>query len=429
MALRILLTGATGFIGGQLLPALLARGHEVVCAVRDPGRPLLANTGNVKYIEANFTRDLTPEAWLPRLNGIDVVINAVGILQERGAQTFEALHTRAPQALFLACEQAGVRRVIQISALGADAEATSRYHQSKKAADDLLAQTHLRWVIVQPSLVFGTAGTSARLFTLLASLPLMPVLGDGQQQVQPVHIDDVVATVMALLEPDSLSQVRVPVVGPQQVSFEQFLRVLRARMLLPRTLTFRTPMPLVRLSAALGSMIPGLMLDRETLAMLVRGNTAPAELVTSLLGRPPRAMVSFIPQEYATEVRRSAQLRWLLPIVRIALALVWIVTGIVSFGLFPTEQSFELLARAGVPALLQPLMLYGAAALDVSIGVGLLLLKRRQWLWLLQAALILGYTLIITIKLPEFWLHPYGPILKNLPILAAIVLMYELERR
>ena len=84
-----------------------------------------------------------------------MVVNAVGILRESGNATFQALHVDAPVALFHACVQADVKKVVQISALGADTEAASRYHLSKKHADDTLAELPIRWVIMQPSLVFG----------------------------------------------------------------------------------------------------------------------------------------------------------------------------------------------------------------------------------------------------------------------------------
>ena len=424
--MRVLLTGATGFIGSRLLQALVDCGHDVVCAVRNP--PGRIASEHVSYVRIDFVRDVQPADWVPRLHGIDVVINAVGILQERGEQTFDVVHTRAPRALFLACAQAGVKRVIQISALGADERATSRYHLTKKAADDALAQLDLRWVIVQPSLVYGTEGTSAQLFTMLASLPVVPVLGAGEQLVQPVYIDDLVAAVLTLLEPDSPARVRVPIVGSQALPFATFLHLLRAQMQLAPTATLRAPMPLVRLAARVGSAIPGLMLDRETLSMLEQGNTGSAAAMAALIGRMPRPMTSFIPDEFATAVRRSAQLRWLLPILRVSIALVWIVTGVVSLGVFPIEESYALLGRVGIPAGLQPVLLYGAAGLDLLLGFSLLLVRKRRWLWLLQAGAILGYTLIITFKLPEFWLHPYGPILKNVPLLAAIWLLYELEK-
>jgi hypothetical protein len=129
-------------------------------------------------------------------------------------------------------------------------------------------------------------------------------------------------------------------------------------------------------------------------------------------------------------VRWRAQLNWLLPMLRISLALVWLWTGIVSLGLYPVENSYALLARTGVPTALAPLMLYGAALLDIALGLGILFLKQgrpRRWLWMAQLILILVYSVIITIRLPEFWLHPYGPLLKNLPMLVAICLLMELE--
>src|SRR5688500_11039162 len=163
----VLLLGATGFIGTRLQAALRNAGWEVVCGVR-PG----VGVPGCRCVEVDFTRDHSPEVWLPRLQGIDVVANAVGILRESGALTFEAVHVAAPAALFRACVQAGVRKIVQISALGADAQAVSGYHVSKRRGDDVLASLNVPWVIVQPSLVFGEGGASAALFTRLAALPL-----------------------------------------------------------------------------------------------------------------------------------------------------------------------------------------------------------------------------------------------------------------
>jgi cell division protein FtsW (lipid II flippase) len=106
---------------------------------------------------------------------------------------------------------------------------------------------------------------------------------------------------------------------------------------------------------------------------------------------------------------------------------VWIFTALTSALLYPVQDSFQLLARTGVPASLRPLMLYGAAGFDLTLGLGILLLARRRWLWLMQLLLIGFYTVVIAWKLPEFLLHPYGPLTKNLPMLAAIWLLYELE--
>ena len=104
-------------------------------------------------------------------------------------------------------------------------------------------------------------------------------------------------------------------------------------------------------------------------------------------------------------------------------------TAQVSAGLFPVEESYRLLARTGVPSSLQPLMLYGAVGFDLALGLGTLLLARRRWLWLLQIGLILFYSVVIAWTLPEFLFHPYGPLTKNLPMLAAIWMLYELEEK
>ncbi|WP_161828982.1 NAD(P)H-binding protein [Steroidobacter agaridevorans] len=416
----ILITGATGFIGRRLTGALRAAGHRVVTTGR--------HAAGADAIAADFTRDLTPEIWAPRLAGVDVVVNAVGILRERGNQTFENIHTRAPQALFAACEEAGVKKVVQISALGADRGST-RYFTSKHAADQYLAALPIHWIIVQPSLVFGAGGSSATLFTLLASLPIVPLPGGGHQQVQPIHIDDAVAAIEEIIESSATDRRRVALVGPAPISLKDFLQQLRARLQLPHARFMSIPAGIMRASAAVAEHLPGSLLDRETLSMLNAGNTAPPDDTKRLLGRPPRATEQLIGDDQRDALLMAAQLAWLLPLLRFSIALVWIWTGIVSLGLYPTQDSYELLARVGITGALAPVMLYGAAVLDLLVGIGTMLLRRRRWLWLLQLAIIGGYTLIITFKLPEFWLHPYGPLSKNLVMLAAIYLLYTLEAR
>lgn len=433
----VLLTGASGFIGRHLAKALQAEQHEVIFALRRPnlapgmGQGAREDTRQ-QTVAADFTRDFEPDDWLPRLAGVDVVINAVGIIREQGAQTFDAIHSKAPRALFAACAKAGVKRVIQISALGADGNAHSRYHLSKKHADDFLAELPIESVIVQPSLIYGSGGTSARMFNTLASLPLIPLPGTGQQAIQPVHIDDVVDAIVALLDRPITSGARIPLLGPQAMSLREFLSLLRILLRLGSARFIAMPMFMVRTGASLGKFLPGSLLDIETLQMLERGNTgseADVLRMELLIGRPPRAVRDFIALADAPAARLATRLNWLLPILRFSIALVWIVTGIVSLGLYPVADSYALLARVGIEGMLAPIALYGAALMDIAFGIAILVMKRRYWLWLAQIAVIVFYTAVITVKLPEFWLHPYGPLLKNLPMLAAIWLLLELEKK
>jgi uncharacterized protein YbjT (DUF2867 family) len=424
----VLLTGSTGFIGSRLVTALLARGHRVVCAVRHRAQSHHAGGASAcaEWIAVDFTRDHDAAAWLPRLSGVDVVVNAVGILRESGSQSFDALHVAAPRALFAACVEAGVRRVVQLSALGADEAAASRYHRSKREADEFLLSQPLSAAVAQPSLVFGAGGASAHLFSTWACAPVLPLPGRGDQRVQPIHVDDVIAALCRLVEGDMRG--RIALVGPEPMTLRTFLARLRAALQCGRAWFIPVPMSLMRAVASAGTRFHRGLLDSDTLAMLERGNTGDATATRALLGREPRLVEQFIGPSDRQAATREAKLGWLMPLLRASIAIVWLVTGVVSFGLYPVEDSYELLARVGISGALAPVLLYGAAGLDIAFGIATLVLRRRRALWLAQIAVILGYTAIITWRLPEFWLHPYGPILKNLPLIAALWLLYETER-
>ena len=422
--MRILVVGASGFIGRHLVPVLLQR-HQLLWAARTP--PDFSHP-SLTYVPVDLARDTDSRDWLHRLDDVDVVINAAGILREHGMQTFDAIHVRAPAALFDACAQRRIHRVIQLSALGADEQAQSAYHLSKKAADDHLRKLRLSSVVVQPSLVFGADGSSAELFCQLAALPLVPVPGRGLQQVQPVHIDDLVDLICVLVESPQVPA-QIAATGPRAITLRDYLREMRNAMSLSPARFLPVPMPLVRLDAAAARWLPGSLIDNDSVQMLERGNTSSCEPMAALLGRAPRDYAQFIRNGFeATALRQRALLGCLLPMLRISVALVWIVTGLVSAFVYPVDASLQLLARTGIHGASGLLALYGAAMLDLAFGV-LTLFMRSRWLWIAQITLILAYTLVITLRLPEFWSHPYGPLLKNLPMLAAIFLLMSFERR
>lgn len=268
--MKILLTGASGFIGRNLSVALAAAGHEVITASRNAG--------------IDFRQMLTVGDWLPHLSGIDAVINSVGIIGECGSQRFDVLHTHAPAALFRACEQVGVRRVLQISALGADESAFSPYHLSKKAADDSLRSLDLDWFVLRPSLIYGHGGKSAELFMRLAALPMIPVLGDGQQTLQPVHISDVVATaVHALVAPESRQT--LDIVSTEAISFADWLQRMRGVQGLRPAKFLRVPFGLAMACAQVGRHLNPI-LQPDNLRMLKIGYRADPRPAERFLGRP-----------------------------------------------------------------------------------------------------------------------------------------------
>ena len=424
--MKILVTGAAGFIGRHVVRALRAAGHDVLELHRRPPG------SEPQYVAGDFARDTDPAAWRPRLAGVEAVVNAVGILRQSGAQSFSALHIDAPRALFTACVETGVRKVVQISALGADSEARSRYHLSKATADRWLMGLPLAWIVVQPSLVFGEGGASARLFRTLASMPVIVLPGTGEQRVQPVHVDDVAELCVRAIADASLERRIIAAVGSRAYSVRELLADLRHGLGLGVPRFIAVPARLMRLAGRLADVVPSAAFDTETLQMLARGNVAPVDGIAAALGRAPRLALAWGGESLRSRPRPEAdwaRLNWLLPLLRFSIALVWIVTGIVSLGVYPVTESYALLARVGLSGIPAAIALYGAAALDLLLGLGTLFLRRRLWLWRAQIAVIAGYSAVIALALPEFWLHPFGPLLKNVPLLALLIALHELERR
>lgn len=269
--MNVLLTGANGFIGRNIAAALAAAGHQI--------RPVSRSSGT------DFSSMLTPGPWLSHLEGIDAVINCVGIIGERRSQRFEPLHTLAPVALFRACARAGVRRVLQISALGADQTAFSAYHLSKRAADDVLRSLDLDWFILRPSLTYGRGGKSAELFMRLAALPVVPVIGDGGQELQPIHISDVVASVMQCLTSPQ-TRLTLDIVGTEMVSFAHWLQRMRSAQGLPATPLLRISVPVAMALARLGCHINPILAP-DNIRMLQAGHWADFRPLAQFLGRMP----------------------------------------------------------------------------------------------------------------------------------------------
>jgi len=269
--MKILLTGASGFLGGHLMQALTRSGHRVTPVSRRHGLDLATAC--------------TPRAWAPLLDGVDVAINAAGILGQTPTQRFETLHVQAPCALFEACVLAGVGRVVQISALGADDGARSGYHRSKRAADRALLEQPLAGFVLRPSLVHGPGGASARTLRRLARWPVLPVVGNGLQQVQPVHVDDMVTTVLTCLHAPRLTA-PLDVVGPEPMAWRSWMQRLRAAQGLPPAPVLQVPVPLVHALMTLGQPFSPL-LRVDNLRMLQAGNVADVRPLAAFLGRLP----------------------------------------------------------------------------------------------------------------------------------------------
>lgn len=413
---RILIVGGSGFIGRHIAGRLQDRGHYVVASSR---------------LEVDLARD--GELQLRnKLASFDVVVNCAGLVRDDGANSMAAVHAEGASNLFRACLAAGVTRLIHLSALGVESDGETLYQRSKAVAEEQLASldpdgARLDWRILRPSLVVGRGGASTRWLLAAAVLPFLPSFGGDAWRFQPVHISDL-ADVAARISEGTPSPRRLDVVGPEPMTTDTLLTLLREWLGLRPARFFRVPYRLFLLAASIGGRVSTGPLNREVVKLLSRGNVADSAPITAALGRPPRPIRDALALEPAYEAdRQAARLFFLPPVLRWSLGLLWIATGLLSFGLYPLEKSYALLAEIGVHGQLADAALYGGATVDLVLGVLLLLRWHPTLVGGAQLATMLAFTIIATRLPPDYWLHPFAPLLKNLPIAAAIFVMIALE--
>lgn len=279
-SLKVLVCGDTGFIGAAVAAALRARGHVVRGLRRADGQGL------------DFAQATQAEAWRPWLAGMDAVVNAVGVLRDTAGRPLDAVHARAPAALFQACAEQGLQRVLHLSALGI-ADSHTRYAETKRAAEDALLDAQARGlldpVLLRPSVVFGAGGASSRLFLGLARLPWLPLPCPALRTLmQPVLLADLAEAVVRLLAPGCPCRGPLDAVGPRRLTMAAFIAALRAqRGLQPARVIALGPRPSAW-AAALGDALPLTPWGRETLDLMSQDNCGDLSPFSNVLGRMPR---------------------------------------------------------------------------------------------------------------------------------------------
>jgi uncharacterized protein YbjT (DUF2867 family) len=236
--MRVLVTGANGLIGSAICARLVTEGHDIRGVVRHDAAPGLHRG---ESIVLDMSQAIRAGDWLAHLEGVDAVVNCAGSLQRSARDDPRAVHDRAAAALFEACEQAGVCKVIHFSAIGVERDQPSEFSATKLAGDEALAQRDLDWIILRPSVVLGRPvfGASA-MFRGLAALPVLPTMPDtGRLQV--VQLDDVVSTVSFFLRPGSPTRLAVDLAGPDALTMDDVIALYRLWLGWPPQRSFTLP--------------------------------------------------------------------------------------------------------------------------------------------------------------------------------------------
>jgi len=304
--MRIFLTGATGFLGHHLLPALSAAGHDALAFTRyKPGCRELQLLPRVTIQQADVFDD---DALRAAMAGADAVVNMVGILNEKGRKGhgFHRMHVELVEKLIAAAGDAGVRRFVHVSALGAG-EGQSHYQVSKGEGEARIrAAQDLDWTIFRPSIIFGAGDAFFNRFaTLLKLAPVLP-LACPEARLQPVWADDVAAAIVRALDDEATCGRIYPLVGPQEYSLRELVRFTAETAGLRRRI-IGLPDVLARLQAAVMDFVPGKPFSTDNYRSLQTPNTS-AENGLLDLGIRPRSIESVVPTYLCARSPRQRRL-------------------------------------------------------------------------------------------------------------------------
>ena len=291
--MRVMVLGGTGFIGRHAAAALRARGHTVVIGTRHPKRALgklpadlRASLHNVELRETHFESLTTRYIWQPLLGDVDAVVNAVGILRERGGETYDRVHNMAPAALGEACSRLGLR-LVHVSALGLRPEARSRFLRSKLVAEKKIMASGADYSIVRPALLDGEGGFGAAWLRRVAAWPIHLYPSDARGRMAPLDVRDLGEALAVLCERGGEGRREVELGGSAKRTMAEYLGSLRALHHDRRALRIPVPALLARLGAHLCDLLHFSPFSYGHLELMRRDNLPRVNHLAALIGRAP----------------------------------------------------------------------------------------------------------------------------------------------
>jgi NADH dehydrogenase len=219
----ILVTGGTGFVGSHIVKRLALEKIKSRCLVR--------KGSNVKRLEELGIElaygDLTDKESLKKaLEGVETVVHLIGIIVERKGVTFEIIHTQGTRALVDACKDAGVKRFIYVSALGARENARSRYHITKWEAEQAIIKSGMEYVILRPSIMIGEGGEFINMLSgIIQNAPVIPVIG-AKSRLQPIYVENTADCVLRSLADPKIANRIFEIGGPEQMTYRELYLTL-----------------------------------------------------------------------------------------------------------------------------------------------------------------------------------------------------------
>ena len=280
--MKILLTGATGFVGTAVRHELKAKGHEVRALVRVPSVGRIDAREGIEVLAGDV---LDTHACLRAVDGCDAVVHLIGIRRESPEDgiSYEALHTEATYAIMDAAKRGGVERAIFLSGLGARPDAPSGYHRTKFESEEIVRKSGMRWTIFRPSVIFGPGDEFHPLVADLVHRPIVPVIDGGKALLQPISLRNIAEPIArAATMPETQGKI-YEAGGPERVAFIDLLyTIARHYGVWPNTLSVssRLAKPLVKFAQRFRSF----PLTLDELYMLLEDNICDSTVFTTTFG-------------------------------------------------------------------------------------------------------------------------------------------------
>ncbi|WP_299898534.1 SDR family oxidoreductase [uncultured Ruegeria sp.] len=429
---QVLVLGAYGFIGAAVTRALQAESATVQGMVRDLGQGSKILPG-VSLKQGDLRELLVAQDWQDLLTDVDVVVNCAGALQDNADDDLEAVHHTAIAALADGCMDHGAS-VVQISAIGAGAAASTHFLRSKAAGDAALRASGVPLWILKPGLVIGQTdyGGSA-LLRMLAAVPWVQPLAYPDTPVQCVGMQDLCKAVTDAVA-GHLPQGTYDLVEDTPQSLAEVVRSTRRWLGFPET-RFTVALPPI-LTKAVAELADGLArvgwkspLRSTALTVMADGVTGDPEPYRAASGLGVASLTDiYATLPCAREHRLTAQMTLLMPLVVATLSLFWLLSGL--FGLVSLSTASDVLIGAGWSA---PMALAGVVFWslgDIVLGLAILWRPWAARACQAQIAVAMFYLIAASITAPDLWSDPLGPLVKILPaMILSLVALPMLDRR
>jgi NADH dehydrogenase len=264
--MKLFISGGTGFVGGHLIQELLARGHTLKLLAR---KLKSAENTAVEVVGGDVT---SPGDCSKAAAGCDAVINLVGIIREFPSQgvTFESLHVEETRNMIAAAQQNGIKRYLQMSALGSRAGAVSGYHRSKYAAEELVVASGLDYTIFRPSLIFGSKDAFVNMLAdFIRRFSVVPVIGDGKYRMQPISADDVARCfALSLDKPETIGN-SYNICGPDRLNYLEIVDAVTKALGRHFVLKLKNPLVLMQFVTPILEKFPFYPVTSDQITMLL----------------------------------------------------------------------------------------------------------------------------------------------------------------